>query len=177
MKMNLNTPLKLSLLLLLLGCESIPAELPAEALEQPLALTCPAGSQLAGTAGESQWCEASLDGVAVKQGPAVLWHPNGAIQMRTQYVNGTLNGLKTTWYPNGQKSGEANLLDGVEHGLAEGWHTNGQLRSRGWVNQGKPCGTLQWWDDQGKPVSCRKDLELVFGCKLTPTGAECPSCE
>ena len=134
---------------------------------------CPDDAELVGRHGEEQWCEKNT----VKHGRYTLWHHNGVKRMEVEYRDGLMHGKSVTWYPNGTKSGEVDVVDGREQGAALGWHSDGKLRARGQVRDGRPCGTIERWDADGNPAPCRKDYQLVFGCSLTSTGAQCPACD
>ena len=57
----------------------------------------------------------------------------------TNYINGQIQGLKTSWYENGQKKSEVNYVDGQPHGLMHRWFENGQKNSEVNFVNGQPA--------------------------------------
>ena len=61
-------------------------------------------------------------------GIEVVFHENGQLSSRTNYIGGEGNGLHEMFRDNGQLSERSNYIDSEENGLYELFHENGQLK-------------------------------------------------
>jgi antitoxin component YwqK of YwqJK toxin-antitoxin module len=118
----------------------------------PSTPSCPPGTQAMGEPppnGQEMWCQKTVNGQPVKEGPFVLYRPDGSLMMRGEYRDGKQNGEWTMWYDNGQKASIDHYKDGVQDGEHIGWYTNGKISAIGQYRNGKREGVWKRWDPQG----------------------------
>ena len=131
-------PLILTASLLLAGCHHGPS--------------CPPGTTLMGQPppdGQEIWCQKTVGGRPVKEGPFTLYFPNGSKMIEGNYRDGKQVGEWTTWYQNGQRSAIDQFQEGLQDGLHLSWYDNGQPAAQGTYVKGKREGTWKRWDSNG----------------------------
>jgi len=143
-----------AMLLVAVGCKNVPA--------------CPPGAKLMGQAppeGQQVWCQKIVDGKPVKEGPFILYHPDGSKMLQGQYHNGKQTGEWTMWYTNGRIRSSDHYRDGVRDGEHISWYTNGQISTRGRYVNGKRDGVWKRWGPSGI-----RNWEEVYknGRKISP---------
>jgi hypothetical protein len=134
------------LLVLLVACETPP---------------CPSGSKLMGAPppeGQETWCQkidaqghllTDPDGKPLKDGPFVLYWPNGQKMIEGNYTNGKQDGYWSQYYDNGQKASVDEYHGGVLDGLHVSWFSNSQKSVEGQFKAGKKEGLWRHWDPNG----------------------------
>jgi antitoxin component YwqK of YwqJK toxin-antitoxin module len=60
-------------------------------------------------------------------GIEVVFHENGQLFIKENYIDGELDGLYETFHVNGQLSSRSNFIDGERDGLSESFDENGNL--------------------------------------------------
>jgi len=136
-----------ALAILLAGC-SPTASGPAT----PSKPTCPSGTQLMGEGppeGSELWCAKTVNGEKVKEGPIMLYRPDGSLMMMGSYHDGKQDGEWTMWHDNGQKASVDHYKDGVQDGQHIGWYDNGKISAMGQYKDGKRDGKWKRWDPDG----------------------------
>ena len=97
------------------------------------------------------------EGKMVDQQRTGLWtyyHKNSDKVMMTEtYVNGKLNGIKTTYYPNGKVAEEANYLDGEFHGSRKLFSEKGVVLEDLQYNKGELHGPAKFYNGKGELMS------------------------
>jgi len=129
------------------GCQSNSNEVP-----KPVNLTCPSGSQLKGELppdGEEQACWKTVNGEEVKNGPMVIYRPNGLKMMEGNYKDGKQDGEWTLYYESGSKKSIDHYQDGVQQGDHVSWYENGQIDAKGQYKDGQQDGVWRRWDIDG----------------------------
>lgn len=96
-----------------------------------------------------QWCERTSGG-EIRHGPFASWFPNGAREMRGEYLDGTPHGRWTSWHPSGAQSGEVTFVHGRPTGMLLGWYPSGQASFVGGFRDGVAIGTVETFDPQGR---------------------------
>lgn len=126
------------------GCKSNPGA--------PANLNCPSGSQLMGQAppaGDEQWCQKTINGEAVKDGPMVIYRGGGLKMMEGYYKDGKQDGAWTLYYESGGKKSIDHYKDGVQTGAHLSWYEDGQMDAKGQYKEGQPDGVWKRWDPDG----------------------------
>jgi hypothetical protein len=114
--------------------------------------TCPAGDRARGAVppqGEEFWCEKTVDGKAVKDGPFIVFNDSGGRMIAGTYRDGVQEGEWTMWYANGQRSALDHYRDGQQDGRHISWYANGQKAIEGDYRNGKREGVWTRWDPSG----------------------------
>jgi antitoxin component YwqK of YwqJK toxin-antitoxin module len=128
------------------GCQSS-SETP-----KPVNLACPSGSKLVGDLppdGDEQACWKTVNGEAVKDGPMVIYHPNGLKMMEGNYKDGKQDGEWAMYYESGAKKSIDHYKDGVQEGDHVSWYENGQIDAKGQYKDGQQDGVWKRWDIDG----------------------------
>jgi hypothetical protein len=118
----------------------------------PAKPSCPAGTKMMGEGppeGSELWCVKTVDGKDVKEGPIVLYRPDGSLMMVGGYHDGKQDGEWTMWHDNGQKASIDHYKDGVQDGPHTSWYDNGKLSTIGQYKDGKRDGRWKRWDANG----------------------------
>jgi MORN repeat variant len=113
---------------------------------------CPPGTQAMGQpppAGDETWCQKMVNGEAVKDGPFILYRPDGSKMIQGYFHDGRQDGEWTLWYDNGQKKSIDHYRDGIQDGAHTSWYTNGKIDAIGQYKDGKRDGVWKRWDAQG----------------------------
>jgi antitoxin component YwqK of YwqJK toxin-antitoxin module len=129
------------------GCKSNNNEIP-----KPVSLTCPSGSKLKGELppdGEEQACWKTVNGEEVKDGPMVIYRPNGLKMMEGNYRDGKQDGQWTLYYESGGKKSIDHYKDGEQEGDHVSWYENGQIDAKGQYKNGQQDGVWRRWDVDG----------------------------
>jgi hypothetical protein len=124
-----------------------------------VSISCPAGAKLVGAAppkGFELWCQKTLDGRSVKDGPFIVYASSGGRMIEGSYRNGVQQGEWTLWYENGVRASVDHYDDGLQDGLHTTWYANGQKALEGEYRHGKREGVWIQWDPSG--LSSRKIL-------------------
>jgi antitoxin component YwqK of YwqJK toxin-antitoxin module len=114
--------------------------------------SCPPATQAMGQLppeGQETWCQKIVDGQPVKEGPFVLYRPDGSKMMQGTYKDGKQDGEWTMWYDNGQRASVDHYKNGVQDGEHVGWYTNGKISALGLYKDGKREGKWKRWDPTG----------------------------
>jgi MORN repeat protein len=116
--------------------------------------SCPPGTQAMGSAppdGEETWCQKTVNGAPVKDGPFVLYRFDGSDQkmMEGNYLDGKQDGEWTLWYDSGQKQSVDHYKNGVQEGEHIGWYPNGKTSAIGQYKNGQREGVWKRWDPNG----------------------------
>src|SRR5437588_3677913 len=125
----ITTAMLTALVAIATGCQSNSNEIP-----KPVNLTCPSGSQLKGELppdGEEQACWKTVNGEEIKNGPMVIYRPNGLKMMEGNYTDGKQDGEWTLYYESGAKKSIDHYQDGVQQGEHLSWYENGQIDAKG----------------------------------------------
>lgn len=85
-----------------------------------------------------------------KDGPRKLWHDNGQLYKKCNYVNGKINGLYESWYENRQQYIMCDVVDGKLNGSYESWYKNGQMYVKCDNVDGEKNGTFNLWHQNGQ---------------------------
>jgi hypothetical protein len=120
--------------------------------DRTLIPTCPPGDLLIGAPpprGEEMYCQKTVDGKSVKDGPFVVFAEGGGKLIEGTYRDGVQEGLWTTWYENGQRSAIDHFHNGLQDGLHTSWYANGQKAIEGNYRAGKREGIWTRWDPSG----------------------------
>lgn len=127
------------------------------------------------------WDTASLATFATRgqderNGPFVVWHPNGQPARQGEYRYNLPVGDITYWFTNGQKQMEGKYRDGKQDGGWTWYHTNGQKAIAGHYAAGAAVGEWTWWQETGK-VAKRADLSAdkpsaPIAAGLQPSGPD-----
>ncbi len=114
---------------------------------------CPDGARLMGAAppeGQEVWCEKpGPRGHPVKDGPFLLYWPNGTMMLQGYYRDGKQDGVWLRFYANGQRAALDEYHDGVQQGRHLGWYPNGQQSEQGQYSGGMKEGRWRKWDLSG----------------------------
>src|SRR5208337_5588294 len=140
----------LALVAITSGCKSS-SETP-----KPVSLTCPSVSKLVGDlppAGEEQACWKTVNGEQVKEGPMVIYRPNGLKMMEGNYKDGKQDGEWRMYYESGAKKSIDHYQDGVQGGDHISWYKDGQ--QDGIWKRWAPDGVKNWEETykDGKKIS------------------------
>ncbi|HUA35120.1 MAG TPA: toxin-antitoxin system YwqK family antitoxin [Candidatus Binataceae bacterium] len=131
--------------MLLAGCNGGGSAAPARP-------TCAEGTKLMGEGppdGSELYCAKTINGQEVKDGPFLLYRPDGSLMMLGSYHDGKQDGEWTLWHDNGQKASIDHYKDGVQDGEHIGWYDNGKISAKGQYKDGKREGTWKRWDPDG----------------------------
>ncbi len=135
--------------LLLVAVTALAGACRGGAIERP---PCPHGTQAMGQPppdGDETWCQKIVGGEPVKEGPFVLYRPDGSKMMQGSYRDGKQDGEWTMWYDNGQRASVDHYKNGVQDGQHIGWYTNGKISAMGQYVNGKRDGKWKRWDPNG----------------------------
>jgi hypothetical protein len=119
---------------------------------QPVRISCPSGTQLMGEMppkGDEVWCQKTVNGEAVKEGPIVLYRESGLKMMEGNYKNGKQDGEWTLYYETGGKKSVDHYKNGVQEGEHIGWYENGQIAAKGQYKNGEQDGLWKRWGPDG----------------------------
>ncbi|MEH6550069.1 MAG: toxin-antitoxin system YwqK family antitoxin [Pseudomonadales bacterium] len=83
-------------------------------------------------------------------GTVAYYYPNGQLQAKEHYADGTVNGLRQEWYKNGQSRAEKTIKDRKLIGLYREWYENGKLRTEKTYKNGKEDGLYRTWYRNGQ---------------------------
>jgi hypothetical protein len=114
--------------------------------------SCPAGAKLMGEQppkGFEVWCQKSVDGRPVKDGPFIDYATNGDRMIQGTYLDGVQNGEWMLWYENGVPASIDHYVNGLQSGLHTSWYANGQKALEGEYQRGKREGVWTQWDPTG----------------------------
>ena len=122
--------------------------------------TCPPGTRAVGEPppeGQEVSCAkvadgkvvVDADGKPVKEGPFVLFRPDGSKMMQGSYRDGKQDGEWTLWYENGVKQSLDHYRNGLQNGDHSGWYPDGKIAAMGKYRDGKREGAWKRWDPQG----------------------------
>lgn len=95
----------------------------------------------------------TVDDASTPHGPFVLYHVNGAVRAKGQYVNGELDGKYESWHENGERECVGSYANGRKE---EQWiwrHSNGMRRLVAMYKDGVLDGQMAAWNDQGRAVT------------------------
>ena len=126
-----------------------------------------------------------------KEGEAHGWfvefHDNGRKYRETLVLDGQLAGTFRAWFASAQLNQEHTFDRATPggkpraHGIERAWNEQGRPLMDGRFRHGITCGSWKCWDDAGaSPIPCDVDLsdpQVAPGCKLVPTGMQCPPCD
>jgi len=130
------------------GCQSSStSEVP-----KPTKLTCPSGSKLIGgipPEDDEQACWETVNGEQVKNGPMIIYRPNGFIMMEGNYKDGKQDGEWTMYYESGGKKSIDHYQDGVQTGDHVSWYENGQIDAKGQYKDSQQKGVWKRWGPDG----------------------------
>lgn len=113
---------------------------------------CPPGTIAKGAPppkGSETWCEKTVDGKPIKEGPFVVWRSSGMKMIQGSYLDGKQNGDWTMWYDNGVKKSVSHYENGVEQGKHTSWYKNGRIDAMGQYKDGEKNGKWKRWDPSG----------------------------
>ena len=113
---------------------------------------CPAGTKLMGAAppkGTELWCQKTIDGKSVKDGPFIVYATSGNKMIEGSYRDGVQEGEWTLWYENGARASLDHYQDGIRNGLHTSWYATGQKALEGDYRDGKREGVWTHWDPSG----------------------------
>ncbi len=119
---------------------------------KPVNLTCPAGSKLVGDLppdGEEQACWKTVNGEQVKEGPMIIYRPNGLKMMEGNYKDGKQDGEWRMYYESGAKKSIDHYKDGVQSGDHVSWYEDGQIDAKGQYKDGQQDGVWKRWGPDG----------------------------
>ena len=71
------------------------------------------------------------------------------------------------YYPDGKPRAEGTYKRGKKDGIWLAFHENGQKKMEGKFVDGKAEGTVKEWDEEGKPVTKRRDFTDLFAKETT----------
>ncbi|HUO06125.1 MAG TPA: toxin-antitoxin system YwqK family antitoxin [Candidatus Binataceae bacterium] len=114
--------------------------------------SCPYGAEPRGERppnGSETYCAKVVDGHEVKEGPFVLYNPDGGKMIEGNYHDGKQDGEWTLWYATGQKQSVDHYVNGVQDGDHTGWYSNGKMSAQGQYKDGKREGVWKRWDPNG----------------------------
>jgi hypothetical protein len=118
---------------------------------RPQSLTCPpdtvARDEVSARA-RVQWCERTAG--EIRHGPFASWYPDGAREMRGEYLEGRPHGPWTAWHPGGAQAAEVTFVQGRPTGMLLGWYPSGQASFVGGFRDGMAIGTIETFDPQGR---------------------------
>ena len=119
---------------------------------KPVNLVCPAGSKLVGDLppdGEEQACWKTVNGEQVKEGPMIIYRPNGLKMMEGNYKDGKQDGEWRMYYESGTKKSIDHYTDGLQTGDHVSWYEDGQIDSKGQYKDGHQDGVWKRWGPDG----------------------------
>ena len=122
-----------------------------------VSISCPPGAKLMGAAppkGGEIWCQESVAGKAVKNGPFIVYSTDGGKMIEGNYRNGVQDGEWTLWYENGARASIDHYVNGRQNGPHMSWYANGQEALEGEYQNGSRQGVWTQWDPNG--LSSRK---------------------
>lgn len=117
----------------------------------------------------TEFSKYTVNGEQVKQGPLVLFHPNGQKAMEGSYEANEPIGKHLWWHVNGQKSIEGSYRGGKADGTWTWWHPEGPKSTQGDYSEGSPVGEWIWWNLEGKVVQ-----RASLGTANSPTNVAQP---
>jgi MORN repeat protein len=120
---------------------------------------CPPDAELMGAAppkGFEVWCQKTINGKPVKDGPFIVYAVGGDRMIQGSYRNGVQDGEWTLWYENGVRASIDHYVDGLQSGMHTSWYANGQKALEGEYLRGKREGVWTQWDAGG--LSSRKSV-------------------
>ena len=142
------TIISIAIAVALAGCHSNkPGEAP-----KPSKIACPSGSKLVGGIppdDEEQACWETVNGEQVKNGPMIIYRPNGYVMMEGNYTHGKQDGEWTLYYESGAKKSIDHYKDGVQDGDHISWYENGQIDAKGQYKNGAQDGVWRRWGPDG----------------------------
>jgi TonB family protein len=92
---------------------------------------------------------AKLD--SVREGPTLLWHKNGQLEQRENYVHNKLQGKSEGWFDDGHLKFVRHYEKGKLHGEVKSFHQSGQLRRQDMYAAGELV-EGHCFDEQGAEV-------------------------
>jgi len=119
---------------------------------KPVNLICPSGSKLVGDLppeGEEQACWKTVNGEQVKDGPMIIYRPNGLKMMEGNYKDGKQDGEWRLYYESGAKKSIDHYQDGVQQGDHISWYEDGQIDAMGKYKDGQQDGVWKRWAPDG----------------------------
>lgn len=87
-------------------------------------------------------CDSKIDS-------AISYHINGAVAIRSFYVNGEKEGKEQSYFDNGRLEAELTNLNGVPHGMYKEYYKNGKVRKTGRYQKGNQVGEWKWYFENG----------------------------
>ncbi len=75
-----------------------------------------------------KWEEFNVEN-GILNGVAIIYHDNGKIYTKSDYINGKLHGKEKTYYPNGKLNRVTSYSHGVKYGTILWYFENGALKS------------------------------------------------
>lgn len=148
--------LLLSLCILIIGCDSIEANVTNIDLDKRENLVKVSADSLIlkSTLGLVMLHDQAFTGISIAD------YPNGKPKASIQYFQGKKHGKQIKWFENGIKSYEAHYQSNKQHGKTRSWWSNGNLRSESNYDLGVATGAqLQWYASGAK----FKRINLVDG--------------
>ena len=143
----MKTAIAIALVALLAGCNRDSNEIP-----KPQNIVCPPGSKLVGALppeDEEQACWKTVNGEQVKEGPMVIYRPNGLKMMEGNYKDGKQDGEWRMYYESGTKKSIDHYKDGVQTGDHISWYEDGQIDAKGQYKDGQQDGVWKRWGPDG----------------------------
>jgi antitoxin component YwqK of YwqJK toxin-antitoxin module len=85
-------------------------------------------------------------------GEYFLWHQNGQMRIKYNFVNNKCNGEFLSWYDNGNMCAKYNFVDNRINGEYLDWYKNGQMRTKCTYVHGNMDGEYLRWYDNGDMI-------------------------
>lgn len=102
---------------------------------------------------------------STKHGSFEAFYENGAIQEKSEYSNGGLQGKRTIFYANGNVEVEEQYVDNVLEGIFKAYHENGELNIEVPYSNGQMNGKLKRYYDTG---SLQEEMIMENGLENGP---------
>jgi hypothetical protein len=98
------------------------------------------------------------DSKGLKQGEAIRYYTSGSIEIKSNYVNDTLDGAFEEYYPNGQLKIRTAFIRGVQNGELVEYFDDGKIKQEANYVNGKSEGINTFYYHNGK-ISTRAILK------------------
>lgn len=113
-------------------------------------IECPEHTRLVGVAPPQDNTVACVNEVGIKQGPFIIWHPNGKTHKKGFHQDGQVQGGYAEWYEDGRPKAHGRFERGKMMGTWTRWYPSGGKKEEGAWDGETPLGPWRFWRENGQ---------------------------